>query len=507
MIKNHSIAYFVLLLVISVIGIDSVYADTLGGYEIMAGENGGSFLMIENKIIVSGGEVVMSGNSSVPVRIVGDSKLVLNGVNIESASGAAITVESGVNAEIMLRNYNVISAAGAEAGINVGYIDDFNKASLTISGNGSLVVKGGPLGGAGIGGNGTKDERAFNGDIRIKDGTVRAEAIMGSAGIGGGVGIVENNKNHKAGKISIDGGKITAIGNDGGAGIGGGSNTDATIEITGGVFENVRGGNYAAGIGGGSNNDYLDIKISGGSFGEIYGYSSSKSEKLGGAAIGAGINSESVVGLTMKIEITGGNIKSAVAGWGAAGVGSSATSAIADNVHVGADAHIERIYTDGTKMPFESGAVVDGNVLQVAFSDLIDTNEEKQFEVMNYSDPQEKYAIQMPDGYHAFATVSDKTATYSVRGSQYYAQKSTPGTDIPSDASKNIELKARSGVIAEHKYLYPVDTKPLFENNANVIAPESLDEAGIWGCLITAAIALVCYVASLGVLTKAELKN
>ena len=51
MIKNHNIAYFVLLLVISVIGIDSVYADTLGGYEIMAGENGGSFLMIENKII------------------------------------------------------------------------------------------------------------------------------------------------------------------------------------------------------------------------------------------------------------------------------------------------------------------------------------------------------------------------------------------------------------------------------------------------------------------------
>lgn len=506
-IKNHKIAYFVLMLAFTLLSINTVYADDLNEYNIKASENGGSFLMVENTFVISGGEVIVSGNSTVPIIISGDSKLILDSANIESKNGAAITIESGVNAEIELNGHNSVSSAGNAAGINVGYTNDANMASLTISGTGSLTVKGGPMGGAGIGGNGTNDAKAFNGNITIKGGTIKATALASSAGIGGGTGAGENNQNFKSGKIKIEGGKITATGNDGGAGIGGGKNTDAAVEITGGNFVDIRGGNYAAGIGGGNNNDAIDIKISGGTFKSIRGYDSNQEEKLGGAAIGAGINDKNVSNLVMKIEITGGEIESAVAGWGAAGIGRGANSDANDSIRVGAGVQIERIYTDGTKMPLENGTVVDGNVLQVAFSDLIDTNEEKQFEVMNYNNPEEKYSIEMPDGYHAFATVSSKAATYSVRGSQYYAQKSTPGTDIPSDASKNIELKASSGVIAKHDYLYPVDTKPSFDNNMGAITPETLDEAGVWGCLIIVMIALACYAVSLGVLAKAELKN
>ena len=506
-IKNHKIAYFVLMLAFTLLSMNAVYAESLGEYDIKASENGGSFLMVENTFVVSGGEVVVSGNLTVPIIISGDSKLILNNVNLESANGAAISIESGVNAEIELTGHNTVSAAGNAAGINVGYASSTNMASLTIFGDGDLTVKGGPLGGAGIGGNGSKDVKAFSGNITIKGGAIKATAVASSAGIGGGTGISEINKDYKSGKILIAGGKISAFGNDGGAGIGGGKDTDATVEITGGTFVDVRGGNYAAGIGGGNNNDLVDIKITGGTFKDIRGYDSSEEEKLGGAAIGAGINTKNTAELVMKIEITGGEIKSAVAGWGAAGIGSGANNTAANSVHIGSGTQIERVYTDGTKMPFESGAVVDGNVLQVAFSDLIDTNAEKQFEVMNYDNPDEKYSIQMPDGYHAFATVSDKAVTYSVRGSQYYAQKSTPGTDIPSDASKNIELKARTGVISAQDYLYPVDTKPSFESNVGAIIPETLDEAGVWGCLIIVMIALACYAVSLGVLAKAELKS
>ena len=506
MIKNHKIAYFVLMFAFTLLGVNAVYADNADEYNIRASENGGSFLMVENNYVISGGEVIMSGNSGVPIIISGDSKLILDSANIESKNGAAITVESGVNAEIVLKGHNIVSAADNAAGINVSYTSNTNMASLTVSGDGSLTVKGGPSGGAGIGGNGTKDAKAFNGNITVKGGIIKAIALARSAGIGGGTGASEINQNYKSGKILIEGGNITATGNEGGAGIGGGKNTDATIEITGGTFLDVRGGRYAAGIGGGNNNDVVDIKISGGSFKDIRGYDSSEAEKLGGAAIGAGVNTEDMSDLVVKIDITGGGIENAVAGWGAAGIGRGANGGTNDSIHIGTGAQIERVYTDGTKMPFENGAVVDGNVLQVAFSDLINTNEEKQFEVMNYDNPDEKYSIEMPDGYHAFATVSDKAATYSVRGSRYYAQKSTPGTDIPSDASKNIELKARTGVIAEHDYLYPVDTKPAF-SNVSAITPETLDKAGVWGCLVIVAVSLICYVVSLGVLARAELKN
>ncbi len=329
-----------------------VKADSLDNFDIESGENGGSFLMVNNKIVVSGGEVIVSGASTKPITISGDAKVTLSDVNINSENGPAIEITSGVKAEIVLDGENELIGKDKGAGIKVGYENSSNMASLTISGDGVLKAIGGANGGAGIGGNGTKNSGALYGNIIIESGTIAAKAQKSSAGIGGGTGQINTvNTEKMPGKITINGGEVSAIGNDGSAGIGGGNYIGTDIEITGGTLNDVEGGAYAAGIGGGKGSAAVNIDISGGDFDNIKGYESSKEEGLGGAAIGTGADvngSSSKAKLTIKI--SNGNIKKAVAGWGASGIGNGAKNESKNKVAVSDTVRLASIELKGEDM-------------------------------------------------------------------------------------------------------------------------------------------------------------
>ena len=431
-------------------------AESLLGYEISNGENGGSFLPAANKIIISGGEVTISGTSKVPLSIIGDVKLTLKDVTINSAKGAGISIDSGVKAEIILEGKNKVVGEGASAGINVGFINNDKMATLTIDGDGELSAIGGSDGGAGIGGNGTKAASAINGKIIINGGIITATAQANSAGIGGGMGSSAlASKEYKAGTITINGGVVSATGKNGSAGIGGGNYVNANIKVKDGELSSIQGGEFAAGIGGGNCSSNVNIKIDGGSFNNIRGYESDIDEALGGAAIGSGAK-VCEADTKVKLEITSGVVKNAVAGWGAAGIGNGAGSEVESDVKIGKEAQITRLYTDGAKMPLEEGANIEGNLLQVAFSETVDTSSEKSLEVVNYYDESEAYKIELPKGYRAFATTVKKEADYSVRGSKYYGEKEKS----EESPEQKIKLNVESGVVLAHNNLYPVENVP-----------------------------------------------
>ena len=310
-----------------------VKAESLDEFDIKSGENGGSFLLVDNKIVISGGEVVVSGSSTKPISISGDAKVTLSNANITSANGPAIEVVSGVKAELVLDGENSLTGKDKGAGIKVGYVNSSNMANLTIAGDGTLKVLGGTNGGAGIGGNGTKNNGALYGNIIIEGGTITAKAQKSSAG------------------ITIKGGEVSAIGNDGSAGIGGGNYIGTDIEITGGTLNDVEGGAYAAGIGGGKGSAAVNIDISGGDFDNIKGYESSKEEGLGGAAIGTGadVNGYSAKA-KLNIKISNGNIKKAVAGWGASGIGNGAKNESKNKVAVSDTVRLASIELKGDDM-------------------------------------------------------------------------------------------------------------------------------------------------------------
>lgn len=436
---------------VSLLFVPSVSAEKMLGYEITSGENGGSYLAADGKVIISGGEVSVSGASSVPLRITGNAKVVLDNVDINSINDAAISIDSGVQAELVLIGENRVTSGGKSAGVAVGYVSNSNMATLTISGDGELTATGGVDGGAGIGGNGTKNVSAVNGKIIIEGGTIIAEARANSAGIGGGTGEeVLLEKGYTAGAIVINDGNVTATGDGGSAGIGGGNYVGATIEINGGTLKEVQGGDFAAGIGGGSCSKEVSIKIDGGVFDSIYGYESSAEEALGGAVIGSGAKVCETDAKT-TIAVNDGVIKNAVAGWGAAGIGSGAGNEELGDVTVGKDAQITRLYTDGEKTPLEEGASVEGNMLQVVLSESVDTNEETNFEVVKYGDKSEAYKMELPKGYRAFVTTVKSEADYSVRGESYYAEKNE------GEESKDaVRLSVAKGTLAAHNNLSPV---------------------------------------------------
>ncbi len=463
------------MLGVSFIISEGVYASGVGGYDISSGENGGSYLLVDGEIIISGGEVKVSGESDVPLRVIGDSKIILSNATIISSQGAAISVDSGVKAELILDGNNKVEGEGSGAGINVGFNSTGSMATLIIDGEGSLSATGGTDGGAGIGGNGTKNVDAINGKIIIRGGEIVAIAQKNSSGIGGGWGsesILDSK--YSVGSISVDGGAISATGNGGGAGIGGGKYIDAAIAVNDGVFKAVYGGQYAAGIGGGFCSNNVIIKINKGSFSDIKGYESSADEMMGGAAIGSGAKMCDI-DTKVTMSIIGGSIENAVAGWGAAGIGNGAGNDIESNIVIGKDAGITRLYTDGEKMPLEEGVSVEGNLLQAVFSESVDMSAEKSFEVVNYDDESEAYEMKMPKGYRAFATTVEKEASYSVRGSKYYADKETVGK-----AEEKIKLNVASGAIMAYSGLHPVEEMP-----ERKIANDENDSSNImmWICV------------------------
>lgn len=163
--------------------------------------------------------------------------------------------------------------------------------SLTIWGNGKLIISAAAIDNAGIGGDSGEDGGTIN--ININSGFISAygggENQHGGAGIGGGY-------NGNGGIVTVARGRLACQGGSGAAGIGGGRNgSGGQITITGGHVE-THGGDLGAAIGGGANGAGGHITISGG---RVYVYGGSD-----GAGIGSGDNG----GDGGVITITGGEI-------------------------------------------------------------------------------------------------------------------------------------------------------------------------------------------------------
>ena len=217
---------------------------------------------------------------------------------------AALSVQGKGNVEIELDGDNVLKSATNKAGLEKNESDSTGMLTLKDDNkDGSLRAEAGG-GAAGIGGDSHKNTK----NITITGGTV--EAVGGSgggAGIGGGY--QGSGKN-----IIINGGAVTATttGGESGAGIGGGSGGDGgDIFIISGTVK-ATGGKYGAGIGGGENGNGSGITITGGSvtaFGGEFG-----------AGIGGGDN-----GGGENITISGGTVKATGGKYGA-GIGGGKNS-------------------------------------------------------------------------------------------------------------------------------------------------------------------------------------
>ena len=212
---------------------------------------------------------------------------------------AALSVQGKGNVEIELDGDNVLKSATNKAGLEKNESDSTGMLTLKDDNkDGSLRAEAGG-GAAGIGGDSHKNTK----NITITGGTV--EAVGGSgggAGIGGGYR--GGGKN-----IIINGGAVTATttGGESGAGIGGGSGGDGRdIFIISGTVK-ATGGKYGAGIGGGKNSDADTITISGGTVTAQGGEN--------GAGIGGG-NAGSGMGITIE----GGTV-TAAGGDNGAGIG------------------------------------------------------------------------------------------------------------------------------------------------------------------------------------------
>ena len=178
---------------------------------------------------------------------IGDGKtVVLSGVTISSGS----IICSG-NANIILMGSNSVTAAANTAAIEIGG----SGTTLTITGSGSLTVKGGNYAAA-IGTGYANNASVAGGNIEINGGTITATGGQSSAAIG--TGYAYQNGSNECGAITINGGTVTAYGGYAGIGTGGAnqssSNECGAITINGGTVT-ATGGQRSAAIGTGYANN------------------------------------------------------------------------------------------------------------------------------------------------------------------------------------------------------------------------------------------------------------
>ena len=330
---------------------------------------------------LNGGEYTVSGEAKdyEGLKVSGDTTIKLDNATIQHTSSEearyapAISIEEGSDAKLILSGTNTIEGGPGCAGIYVA-----PGAKLTISGNGSLEVRGGngykngndgypkvpatvyAAGGAGIGGNGIRfnpktdivldGSTASFGEIIINNGNIAAVGgDLGVVNTGGGAGIGTGGNSTAIDAeiakkyIEINGGEISATGGrgdwegregvgknpfltGGGAGIGSGGctggfytqNSIVDITINGGMVT-ARGMDDGAGIGGGANVEGGVISITGGEINATGGYEIEDGKQCdfyGGAGIGGGDN-----GSITSISITGGTVTAKAIG-AAAGIGS-----------------------------------------------------------------------------------------------------------------------------------------------------------------------------------------
>ena len=172
--------------------------------------------------------------------------VVLSGVTISSGS----IICSG-NANIILMGSNSVTAAANTAAIEIGG----SGTTLTITGSGSLTVKGGSQAAA-IGTGYAHNASVAGGNIEINGGTITATGGQSSAAIG--TGYAYQNGSNECGAITINGGTVTAYGGYAGIGTGGAnqssSNECGDITINGGTVT-ATGGQRSAAIGTGYANN------------------------------------------------------------------------------------------------------------------------------------------------------------------------------------------------------------------------------------------------------------
>ncbi len=176
----------------------------------------------------------------------------INGDGTLSGNNAGITCEGDATIILEGENNKVQGFASNYPGI---YVPE-NK-TLTITGSGSLTVKGGSFA-AGIGTGRAYNASVAGGNIEINGGTIIATGGSSSAAIGTGyVNTDGSSSSNTCGTITINGGSVTATGGNAAAGIGtgsannSGSNECGAITINGGTVIAI-GKTGGAGIGTGS---------------------------------------------------------------------------------------------------------------------------------------------------------------------------------------------------------------------------------------------------------------
>ena len=235
----------------------------------------------------------------------------LKNVNMNAIQSCLFDIQGNANVKLMLEGENTLKCNDSNATFPVIRCEskDDNTASLTIDGEGKLVVTNMYGHGAAIG----SSNSVSAGNIMILGGEIQATGYYGAA-IGGG-------QNGDGGTVTINGGSVTATNRFSGAAIGGGYNGNGTITINGGSVTATSSNSTA--IGGGYNGSGTII-INGGSV---------VANGKFGAAIGGGYNiSESDSG-SGTITISGGSVTATSSSGGAAiggGNNGSGTITISD---------------------------------------------------------------------------------------------------------------------------------------------------------------------------------
>ena len=480
----------------------------------------GAKLGLYGKILINSGTINSTGNGGAGI-----------GGGCHTGSGGSYKTEAQIG-EIKI-NGGVITAIGNGGGAGIGGGNHTDSGDIIIAG-GTIVLAKGHGGGAGIGGgigstkasNGTKGPGYYYTNIEIKGGTIK-EAVSDwlGAGIGGGYcgdatikisggkiisatgGKGNTGSNYQGGagigagyqglaKITITGGTIeNAKGGTASAGIGQGavatsskragettiSFEEQEINISGGTFVNIEGGEGGgAGIGSGNGVDKCTINISGGTFEKVIG--GNAGENVGAAGIGSGVGTTNgvvtkyVADTNLDISITGGTFNAVIGGKGAAGIGSGAGNEITNNIKIDAKNSSIKAYSDGTKYAIENGNSYNltGSILQATISKLIDST--KDITAINLENSQDTYSIELPEGYNTFGLTVTDSRGYAIKAEdKYVSTKTTIDTTIPEGSNTNPELEVHTNNIEEITYLYPVEEIPNIQD-PTTIEPQTSEE-------------------------------
>ena len=480
---------------------------SLGSYNPNYNERWGTITICGGKIEATGGSNAAGiGGAS----HTSSGEIIINGGTVK-ASG-----DSGIG-----------SGLGSNTGDDKG--PGYYYANVTING-GDITAYATNNMGAGIGGGMYGDAYVIiNGGKINASVNTNGKAYQGGAGIGGGY--------QGTAVININGGDITATGGNGSPGIGNGAlgastttekyiddqwtgtktvrtpgatikENESVVNISGGTVK-AYGGVHGAGIGSGNAGEWCNVNISGGDVYAVGGKSTEK-EMAGGAGIGSGVKyapSKKAYSkeTDVKISITGGTVK-AIAGWGAAAIGSGAGNKTAETIAIDANKASIEAYADGTKFAIDTrnvkedgtttsitqGREIYGNILQGTFVHKGVIGDYQQnpegldpIILTNDKTNQTRTLTGIPEGYRSFATSVTEAGTYTIytddsdigKGEgRYFARTAKDVYDEDEILEKGVKYSVSAGKISDNFYLYPVKSVVI---EKNVVTTGSLEKETI----------------------------